>query len=102
MPQGGLGKKALGVAGPLLGGCAAFLVTLLLSLPSSLSGQLPESDRELFQRVCTLCHGWAVETLARGSQPLIPRRDLLRLVEYLNENYPKEPICIKPWKEDIK
>lgn len=139
MPQGGLDKKALGAAGPLLGGCAAFLVALLLVSPSSLCGNPAESDKELFLRVCTFCHGWAVENFlvtegtVEGMEPicpppyenwlpivlsvatyqvkvegeketnaLIPRKDLLRLVNYINENYPKEPICAKTWKEDTK
>ncbi len=124
MSQGGLGKKTI----------VLILSSVLVSCMLVRWVQaVEESPRELFERVCTMCHGWAVENffMAEGgvygmppicppptdhwlpviltvatyrvyvdgsekSFPLIPRRDVLRLAEYLNENYPKEPKCAGP------
>lgn len=124
MSQGGLGKKTLVVL---------VLLYLFLFTPINSETQaVEESPRELFERVCTMCHGWAVEnffmcegeahvippicpphtghwlpavlTVAtyqvyiEGGEvgfPLIPRKDVLKLAQYLDENYPKEPICAK-------
>ncbi|MFQ5956508.1 MAG: hypothetical protein ACE5KK_01910 [Candidatus Brocadiales bacterium] len=119
MSQGSLGKKTLALI--------LFSLLLFTSPDTQAVEELPE---DLFKRVCTMCHGWAVENffMADGtvdgmrpicppptghwlpiiltvatyrvyvdgvekSFPLIPRRDVTRLAEYLNENYPKEPIC---------
>ncbi len=124
MPQGSLGKKTL----------VLVLFSLLLSATISKETQaVEESRKELFERVCTMCHGWAVENFfvsegeadvippicppptghwlpivltvatyqvfVEGAEvgfPLIPRKDVLRLAEYLNENYPRQPVCVKP------
>ncbi|MFQ5862717.1 MAG: hypothetical protein ACE5IC_06300 [Candidatus Brocadiales bacterium] len=121
MSQSGLGKKTL------------VLVLSSILLFTTLNTQAEEESSEaLFVRVCTMCHGWAVENFfmaeggvdgmppicppptdhwlpivltvatyrvyvdgAERSFPLIPRRDVLRLAEYLNENYPKVPTCAK-------
>lgn len=110
----------------MLGLCVLLLSTTL----SREARAAEESSKELFERVCTMCHGWAVENFfmtegqadvippicppptnhwlpivltvatyqvytegAEAGFALIPRRDVLRLAEYLNENYPKEPVC---------
>ncbi len=124
MSQGGLGKTAvvLVLVCPLI----------LFTTPGNPTMAAEESSRELFERVCTMCHGWAVENFlvtegqanaippicppptdhwlpviltvatyqvyVEGNEvgfPLIPRKDVLKLAEYLNENYPKEPVCLK-------
>ncbi|MEK7368267.1 MAG: hypothetical protein AABZ62_01270 [Planctomycetota bacterium] len=121
MSQGGLDKKTL---------VPVLCIFLLFAAQNGQAQAVEESGRELFERVCTMCHGWAVENFfvaegqadvippicppptdhwlpivltvatyqvyAKGEEigfPLIPRKDVLRLAEYLNENYPKEPIC---------
>ncbi len=121
MPQSGLGKKTV------------VLVLFYLLLSAALCGETPaaeETGKELFDRVCSMCHGWAVQNFlmldrdfyelppicpppadnwlpiiltvatyqvyANGSEksfPLIARRDVLKVARYLDENYPKEPIC---------
>lgn len=122
MSQGSLGKETLII--PVL------FFLLLSTVSTEGKPAVEESPKELFERVCTMCHGWAVANFfvaeggvdgmppicppptghwlpviltvatyrvyvdgAEKSFPLIPRRDVLRLAEYLNENYPKEPVC---------
>ncbi len=121
MPQGGLGKKTV---------VLVLLYLLLSAVPCKETLAMEETGKELFDRVCIMCHGWAVQNFlvleqdfyklppicppptgnwlpviltvatyrvyADGSEtsfPLIPRRDVLKLAKYMNENYPKEPIC---------